>query len=88
MGDTPIAGDWNGDGKDTPGLRRGTTWYLRNGLAAGAVDKTFDYGASGDRPVSGGWDADPADEIGVARKMTWYLRDDASSGPSTQTFRM
>ena len=32
--DIPITGDWDGNGTDTPGVVRGTTWLLRNAPAA------------------------------------------------------
>jgi len=42
----PIAGDWNGDGKDTIGLYdpAASFFYLRNSNDAGYADGTFMYG--------------------------------------------
>ena len=56
----PLAGDWDGDGIDTPGFYRPdtATFYLRNSNSAGAADITFRYGApnSGWLPLAGDWD--------------------------------
>lgn len=46
----PIVGDWDGDGRDGPGVMRasGTVspqWLLRNDPSAGFADHVFHYGA-------------------------------------------
>ncbi len=38
--DEPVAGDWDGDGKDTVGVVRGATWYLRDDLRPGPATTT------------------------------------------------
>ena len=50
----PIAGDWNGDGKDTIGLYDPTkaVFYLRNTNDAGYADVSFAYGAARGRLVA------------------------------------
>jgi uncharacterized delta-60 repeat protein len=58
---TPVAGDWNGDGKTTVGVvdPKGT-WYLRNTNGPGAPDVApFAYGAPGWLPLAGAY-ASPA----------------------------
>ena len=50
-----MVGDWNGDGIDTPGVVRGTTWYLRNSNTTGVADVTFTYGNPDDLPLAGRW---------------------------------
>ena len=50
-GDTPVCGDWNGDGVDTPGVTRGDLWLLRNSNTAGVADLSFNFGAPGDTPL-------------------------------------
>ena len=37
-GDTILVGDWDGDGKDTLGVRRDITYYLRNSVTTGVAD--------------------------------------------------
>src|SRR5258708_6697095 len=54
-GDLPIVGDWNGDGVDTVGVVRGSTFYLRNSNSAGAADVSFVYGDPGDTVIVGDW---------------------------------
>ncbi len=61
--DSPITGDWDGDGKTTVGLVRydpnGPTrwWVLRNSNDAGPPTiSQFRYGLPSDTPVVGNWD--------------------------------
>jgi hypothetical protein len=49
-GDIPIAGDWDHDGRDTPGLFRNGTWFFRVGSFPSPY-QTTQFGAAGDRPV-------------------------------------
>ncbi|MDD1698568.1 MAG: PKD domain-containing protein [Methanoregula sp.] len=77
LGDIPVTGDWNSDGKTEIGIfRDGRTWYLDtsgNG-AWGAGDSTYGFGITGDIPVTGDWTSDGKTEIGVFRGgRTWYL---------------
>lgn len=93
ISDTPVAGDWDGNGTDTPGAVRGTgglTWLLRNANSAGPVGVRFSYGVGSDRPVAGNWDGVGADGPGVLRvatgRWTWLLRNPLTSGLATITF--
>jgi peptidoglycan/xylan/chitin deacetylase (PgdA/CDA1 family) len=78
-GDSPLLGDWDGDGDATPGVVRGATWYLRNTLGSGPADVTFAYGYPGDYPVVGDWDGNGTDTPGVVRGSTWYLKNSNAS---------
>ena len=91
----PIAGDWNGDGKDTIGLYDPTksVFYLRNTTSLqgandlGYADVTFAYGAAGAGwiPIAGDWNGDGKDTIGLYDPATskFYLRNTTSlQGPS------
>lgn len=66
-GDLPIAGDWNGDGSDTPGLFRpsNTQFLLSNGFLSTIDITPFTFGALGSKPVTGDWDGDGVTTIGV-----------------------
>jgi hypothetical protein len=73
LGDTPLAGDWNGDGIDTIGVRRGDRWLLRNANTAGPADIDIRFGLAGDIPVVGDWNGDGIDTPGVVRGTKWIL---------------
>jgi hypothetical protein len=54
-GDRLVAGDWTGNGFDSPGLFRpsNTTWYLRWSNTQGNADESFVWGRSAWLPVAG-----------------------------------
>ena len=74
--DTPIVGDWDGDGKDGIAIFRNATgfWYFDYDLD-GTVDTSFRYGGSTDRIIAGDWDGDGKDGIAIFRPSTgyWYF---------------
>lgn len=74
-GDTPIAGDWNGDGIRTIGVFRDGVWTLdTNGDGRlTEVDQTFEFGAAGDLPAVGDWDGNGVDDLGVFRDGKWVV---------------
>jgi len=66
-GDTPIVGDWDGNGIDGVGVFRGgnSTFFLSNGFQ-GTVDiKPFIFGSLGSKPLAGDWNGDGIATIGV-----------------------
>jgi hypothetical protein len=82
--DTPVSGDWNGDGITTAGVFRGGTWFLRNTNTTGVADQPpVGYGDVGDVPVVGDWDGNGTTTMGVFRGGLWLLRNDNSGGIST-----
>lgn len=68
-GDIPFAGDWDGDGVDTPGLYRQSDGYvyLRNSNTQGIADTSFFFGNPGDVPVPGDFDGDGIDTVSLYR---------------------
>ncbi|MFN8417723.1 MAG: S8 family serine peptidase [Anaerolineae bacterium] len=70
-GDTPIVGDWNGDGKDTVGVFRPSNGliYIKNNLTTGVADYTMVLGNPNDVGLAGNWDNDDpgTDSPGVFR---------------------
>jgi hypothetical protein len=71
-GDTPVTGDWDGDGKDTIGTYTDATsvWRLSNSLN-GTVDFTpVVFGNANTRPIAGDWNGDGLDTIGVFNQVT------------------
>jgi hypothetical protein len=85
-GNTPVAGDWDGDGTATEGLawRSGKRllWFLKptKGAKPGVA---FAFGEAGDVPVVGDWDGDGRVTVGVVRKdagrLLWLLTNDNRS---------
>jgi len=84
-GDTPLVGDWDGDGSETPGLWRDGVWHLANAWGSTA-DIVFPFGPSaGAAPVVGDWDGDGTTTIGVFDAGMFILRnsnDPASVSPA------
>ena len=67
--DTPISGDWDCSGVDTPGrFRADGYFYLRNSSSEGDPDVTFYFGVPGDRPLVGDWNGDGCDTVAVYRR--------------------
>ncbi|CAB4723217.1 MAG: peptidoglycan DD-metalloendopeptidase family protein [Actinobacteria bacterium] len=66
--DEPVVGDWDGDGKANPGVRRpsSSTFVLK----AGGAKTMLVFGEPGDAPVAGDWDGDRRWEVGVWRSST------------------
>jgi len=87
-GDTPVVGDWDGDGTATIGVYRNGTFYLRNSNTIGFADLVFPFGLSGDQPVAGDWDGNGTDTIGVYRNGTFYLRNSNDAGIADISFAL
>jgi len=88
-GDAPFMGDWNGDGIDTPGLRRNSDGfvYLRHSNSQGPGEIAYFYGDSGDVVFTGDWDQDGDDTLGLYRPSngTVYLRNTNTTGAADTT---
>jgi len=80
----PIAGDFDGDGKDTVGTyeQRDGRFLLGERNAAGRVDLRVDFRS--DRadgwPVAGDWDGDGIDTIGIYDGTEFLLRNENVEG--------
>jgi hypothetical protein len=74
-GDSPLPGDYNGDGRTEYALFRPSNgaWYVLN-TATGFYD-TFVWGVSGDIPVPADYDGDGVTDKAVWRPSngTWYI---------------
>ncbi|MCQ8210188.1 hypothetical protein NPS74_21140, partial [Cutibacterium acnes subsp. acnes] len=73
-GDEFIAGDWDGDGKDTVAVRRGNQFFVNNHLAGGEAQRVFVYGRATDRALAGDWNGDGKDTFAVQRGNMLHLR--------------
>ena len=91
-GDAPFMGDWNGDGTDTPGLRRNANGfvYLRHSNTQGVGEVEYFYGNTGDLVFSGDWDGDGDDTLGLYRPSngTIYLRNTNNTGIADLAYTM
>ncbi len=57
--DTPVAGDWEGDGRSSPGVYRSNIdrYYLTNSFAPAApAHYNVPFGGGSDVPLVGTWD--------------------------------
>jgi hypothetical protein len=94
-GDTPLLGDWDCDGVDTPGMYRRSDGfvYLRNSTTQGVADLRFFFGDPGDVPVAGDFDGDGCDTVSLYRpsQARFYVidrlgRDGAGLGAATRDY--
>jgi hypothetical protein len=94
-GDVVLVGDWNGDGLDTPAVRRGNTYYVKNNWYSGVADEVFVFGDAGDRVLVGNWDRDSApdndyagctDTLMVQRGNHFFVKNDLSTGVADYDF--
>ncbi|QUV86631.1 S8 family serine peptidase [Chloracidobacterium aggregatum] len=85
-GDVPVAGDWDSDGIDTPGIYRNVngvmTFFLINNNTGGFADVSFAFGQPGDIPIAGDWDGNGTVTCGVYRpgSQTFFLRNANTGG--------
>ena len=70
--DIYFVGDWDGDGNDTPAVKRGNTFYFDNNND-GLEDETYSWGKPTDKVIVGDWDGDGADEIGLKRGREYFF---------------
>ncbi|MDM7921443.1 MAG: VCBS repeat-containing protein, partial [Pyrinomonadaceae bacterium] len=77
-GDTPVQGDYDGDGLTDLAVTRdeasGKVWYIRNSFDGSYT--IMQFGLAGDKPVTGDYDYDGRVDIAVFRPSngTWYIR--------------
>lgn len=81
-GDPLFFGDWDGDGVDTPMVRRAATLHLRNTNSGGSGDLSFRYGRADDAFLTGDWDGDGRHTPAVRRGAQFHLRNSMSAGPA------
>lgn len=78
--DTPIVGDWNGDGVTSIGIFRDGSWRLDvdgDGKWTDA-DLSVRFGEQGDKPVVGDWNGDGVDDLAIYRSGTWIFDSNAN----------
>ncbi len=89
-GDRPLAGDWDCDGVETPGVYRPSTGqvHLRNSLSPGTADLSFTFGDPGDVLLAGDWDGDGCDTLAAYRRSEarMYVTDRLGAGSAETVF--
>ena len=90
--DLPLAGDWNGDNKDTTGFYRPSdgTFHLGDTLAEGPSTYAFGFGPknAGVIPLAGDWDGDGKDSVGYydPRDSSFHLTNALAGGASDYAY--
>lgn len=76
--DTPISGDWNGDGIDQIAVFRRGQWLLDDDGDGRWTrsDRRATFGQPGDEPIVGDFNGDEIDEIGIVRGDLWIIDTD------------
>lgn len=84
-GDQVMVGDWDGDGVDTLGIRRGGKMFLTNVNATSAAEHEYFFGVPQDVGFGGDPDGDGADSVFVYRPSTGfvYYTTQTPDGPET-----
>ncbi len=91
-GDVGLAGDWNGDSVDSPGVYRpsNSTFYLTDTVCncTPTANYQFQYGVGGDAPVIGDWIAQGHDGVGLFRQSNGftYLKNALTTGIADDPF--
>src|SRR5699024_8771238 len=67
--DVVLAGDWDGDGRDSFAVQRGATYHVNNSLRGGDADTVVTFGRAGDEVYVGDWDGNGTDTLGVRRPL-------------------
>ncbi|KAA1422129.1 hypothetical protein FE697_013150 [Mumia zhuanghuii] len=77
--DPSFLGDWDGDGIDTPGIRRGRSFLLSDFLGTSEWAHDIPFGTPSDTPLVGDWNGDGIDTPGVKRGNVYFLLYDSTS---------
>lgn len=79
-------GDWDGDGKETVGLRRGNMIYLNDSLTGGIAQHVYSFGRVGDEVVVGDWNGDGKDSVALKRGNQFFVSNNPVGGVAETSF--
>jgi hypothetical protein len=77
--DTPVPGDYDGDGITDPAVYRDGGWYIYP--SGGGAAYSVGWGISTDIPVPGDYDGDGITDPAVYRDGTWYIYPSGGGAP-------
>ncbi len=90
VGDQPLVGDFDADGKDEVALHRPSTGlvFYKNTLGFGHADVSFTFGDPGDHVFAADWDGDGEATVGAFRpgRAEFLLREANAAGPADRVF--
>ncbi len=78
--DEVLIGDWDGDGRDTITVRRGSAFHVNNAPKGGPADAVFHYGRADDVVLVGDWDGDGVDTLAVRRGKVYHVKNSLRGG--------
>ncbi|WP_226924468.1 ExeM/NucH family extracellular endonuclease [Georgenia satyanarayanai] len=78
--DEVLIGDWDGDGRDTITVRRGSRYFVNDAPRGGPATSVFTYGRDGDVVLVGDWDGNGVDTLAVRRGAQYHVKNSLRGG--------
>ena len=89
LGDTPVVGDFDGDGKADPGIWRSSqgVWIIPRSSSNYTTYIFAQWGQAGDTPIVGDFDGDGRSDLGFYRNGLWgFLKSSQSYSLASAQF--